>query len=397
MTNTEFEHIGASGSGGAGVAKKKRRPILIVTLVVLGLILAGVLGVVGIYGKTVNDALTSVQRDPNLLPDTEDTVVVPPDDSWQEPDPSASADPSADPSTSQAPSGEASPSPEGLNDDLEAEPKAVAPNDPAAKDISAPYSGDIPDTGAINVLVIGSDSRGSDRGRSDVFMVVHVAADRSRVDLISIPRDYWVAIPGRGTAKINAAYSWGGAPLAVQTVQGLLGIKIDHVAVTDFTGFTNAIDQLGGVTVNNRVASKSGSYNWPKGSIRLNSGKEALTYVRQRYTLPRGDFDRGERQRAVLQAVAKQIVSGGVLANPGKLNSVLSGVGSNFRVDAGLTNDKLLSLGSELARAGGARNVHSQMVPTAGFGTSRGGQSYVRVDRGGISSLGDQLRNDRMG
>ena len=383
MTNTEFEHLGASGSGDAGVAKKKRRPILIVTLVVLGLILAGVLGVVGIYGKTVNDALTSVERDPNLLPDTEDDALVPPEEISEVPVEGAS--------------GEPTPDPEGLDDDPDAELKAADPDDPAAADVPAPWDGSIPNTGALNILLLGTDSRGSDRGRSDVFMVVHINAARSRVDLISIPRDYWVAIPGKGTAKINAAFSWGGAPLAVRTVENLMGIKIDHVALTNFQGYMNAIDSLGGVTVNNRVASKTDQYNWPAGAIRLKSGHEAMVYVRQRYTLPRGDFDRNERQRAVIKAVAKEFLAAGVLSNPGKMNSILNSVGSNFTVDGGLTNDRILLLGAELARNGGAQNVVSSMAPTAGFGRSRGGQSYVRVDRGGISSLGDQLRNDRMG
>ena len=75
----------------------------------------------------------------------------------------------------------------------------------------------------IDFLLLGSDSRGEDRGRSDVMMLVHSDPSRDKLYLISLPRDLWVPIPGHGTNKINAAYAFGGAPLAVQTVENLLG------------------------------------------------------------------------------------------------------------------------------------------------------------------------------
>lgn len=110
--------------------------------------------------------------------------------------------------------------------------------------------------GSLNYVLMGSDSRGGDRGRSDVLMLAHVTPERDRVYLISFTRDMWVDIPGRGFAKINAAYAYGGAPLAVRTVESLVGVRMDHAVVIDFTGFAGLTEALGGVTVDNAVADR---------------------------------------------------------------------------------------------------------------------------------------------
>ncbi|MBF5081539.1 hypothetical protein F1641_07255 [Quadrisphaera sp. INWT6] len=116
---------------------------------------------------------------------------------------------------------------------------------------------------AMNILVIGSDSRAEsaaaeDGGtasldwraggqRSDVLVVAHLSADGRTAQVVSLPRDSWVPVPGYGTTKINAAFSYGGAALAVQTVEQLTGVRIDHVAAIDFDGFARVTDALGGV------------------------------------------------------------------------------------------------------------------------------------------------------
>ena len=81
------------------------------------------------------------------------------------------------------------------------------------------------------------------------MMLVHIPADRASVQVMSIPRDSWVAVPGHGDAKINAAYSWGGPTLMIQTVEQLTGVRIDHIALTDFNSFVGITDALGGVEI----------------------------------------------------------------------------------------------------------------------------------------------------
>ncbi len=199
----------------------------------------------------------------------------------------------------------------------------------------------------MNFLLLGSDSRGQDRGRSDVMMLVHSDPDRAKLYLISLPRDLWVPIPGHGTDKINAAYAYGGAPLAVQTVENLLKVRIDNVALTDFTGFFRLIDDLGGVTVFNEIPSQSLGLSFPRGELTL-TGETALVYVRERHDLPRGDFDRAERQRLVVKAIVDKLASRGTFSNPSRLLSVINRLSSTVTVDDSLTNQRIVALAQDL-------------------------------------------------
>lgn len=316
--------------------RRKNRRALTITLALLGAVLLLVIGVVAWYGKSLNDALNSIHRSKDLLP---------PSQTWSPP-----------------------------------EGKAAKPGEEHAP---------------VNILIIGSDSRGHDRGRSDALMLAHLSGDRKSVHLISIPRDYWVNIPGKKVAKINAAYSWGGAPLAVQTVQQLLGIHIDHVAITDFEGFKNAIDAVGGVTVYNKQASSWGGRSWPKGEVTLSTGEDARWYVGQRYHLENGEFDRQERQRDVTLAVFDKLTSRGVLADPIRFRDAVTAIGPSFTVDDALTNDRLTSLAMSLGFEGSS-NIRSYSAPSAGFGWSADKQSYVRVDEERLAKLGQALRDDEM-
>lgn len=246
----------------------------------------------------------------------------------------------------------------------------------------------------VNFLLLGSDSRGEDRGRSDVMMLVHADPNRGALYLISLPRDLWVPIPGHGINKINAAYSWGGAPLAVQTVEQLLKIRIDNVALTDFEGFFNLIDDLGGVTVFNENPSANLGFTFPRGDIKL-TGASALAFVRERYALPRGDFDRAERQRLVIKAIVDKLASKGTLTDPGKLVAVINRLSKSVTVDDTLTNDRILALVKDLQITSG-EDIRQLQVPTAGFGTSKAGASFVKVDEAGMKRLSEALNNGTM-
>ena len=130
----------------------------------------------------------------------------------------------------------------------------------------------------INVLLLGSDARlPTDRGasadqltgfRSDAIMVAQVSGDRQHVTIMSIMRDNWVGIEGVGEAKINAAFSYGGLPLAVNTIEYFIGARIDHVALVDFESFKGLTDSVGGVTLSNAIAfTGSGGYDFAEGEI----------------------------------------------------------------------------------------------------------------------------------
>ncbi len=164
------------------------------------------------------------------------------------------------------------------------------------------------ETGTLNYVLLGSDSRDPDNegnGRSDSIMVVHLNAKRNKAYIISFPRDMYVDIPGYGKNKINAAFSFGGAPLTVRTLEDLTGVRMDHVVLVDFEGFIQLTDDLGGVTVANKTAFTSHGFDYPKGKITI-KGERALWFVRERHALPGGDLDRAENQRNVIKAIVAE-------------------------------------------------------------------------------------------
>ena len=256
---------------------------------------------------------------------------------------------------------------------------------------SATSSAETATSPPVNILLIGSDKRSvSENGRSDSFIVLHISADRKNAYLVSFPRDMWVSIPGHGKAKINAAYSWGGSALAVQTIEQLTGAHIDHVVTTDFSDFVGLVDVVGGVTVDNPVASS----NWPKGPVNLD-GPLALDFSRERYNLPNGDLDRALRQRALLKALALKVASPEVLANPVTLSQVITMVGKYVTVDSQMTDTVIYNLASSM-RITGSDHIQMLQAPITGFAVSSDGQDYDVVDVPGVTELGKALETDTM-
>ncbi|WP_195908151.1 LCP family protein [Nostocoides sp. HKS02] len=248
---------------------------------------------------------------------------------------------------------------------------------------------------AQNILFIGSDSRTTVAdGRSDVIVLMHVAADRKTVTLVHFPRDLYVSVPGHGKDKINAAFAYGGAPLLVETLQNLVGVPIDHVAVVGFEGFKRMTDAVGGVNVYVEEAGSTSEFTFHKGYQMMN-GEMALAFVRERHALSQGDISRGKRQEAFIKALLLKSLSRDVLANPVRL--------AQF-VDAGtknLTVDQAFSIGDMRSEAFGMRNLRGSDIafvtaPFTGFGTAPNGGSIDIVDEPGMRLLGDALQNDAM-
>lgn len=246
-----------------------------------------------------------------------------------------------------------------------------------------------------NYLIIGSDARpGETASRSDVIVLAHVPEDKNAVQLIHFPRDLYVPIPGRSKDKINAAYAYGGAPLLVSTMQNLLGVKIDHVAKTDFEGFRSMTDAVGGVQVYAEEASDAGGFHIREGLNDLN-GEQALAFVRERYQLSEGDISRGRRQQAFIKALMLKTISVEVLTNPITLTRFVDAATENLVVDQGMTVSTMRS------EAFAMRTIRSGDVvfitaPFTGFGTAPNGGSIEILDEPGIAALGKALRTDTM-
>ncbi|SDS97178.1 LCP family protein [Microlunatus soli] len=259
---------------------------------------------------------------------------------------------------------------------------------------TAPTTADPAAGSAVDVMLLGSDSRDPDAedGRSDTIMLLHLAADRKNAYLISFPRDLWVTVPGRGKAKINSAYADGGSNLMAKTLNELTGIGIDHAAVIDFSGFADLTEAVGGVTVNNSRAFDSHGYHYSKGSITI-AGKEALWFVRERHALPDGDFDRAANQRKVVKALAAKIAGPSTLANPGKLSDVIGTVSKYVTVDGGLDNTTLLGLAGSMKSAAGS--LVTLQAPVSGTGMMDG-QSVDLIDSARMKKLAAALQQDTL-
>jgi LCP family protein required for cell wall assembly len=221
--------------------------------------------------------------------------------------------------------------------------------------------------GPLNFLLLGSDARPDSPGdgqRADTVIIAHVPASLDKVYLISIPRDLRVEIPpypptgfGGGREKINSAFEYGGAgsggvQLLSMTLARLMDIRFDGAAVVDFAGFQSVVKALGGVDmcIDHRVVSvhwgfdEKGKYKHPRlggkpmvyepGCRRLNDW-QALDYVRQRYSLPDGDYGRMRHQQQFLRALFERAREEGVATNPIKADQIIRAVAGTLTVDTG--------------------------------------------------------------
>jgi LCP family protein required for cell wall assembly len=205
--------------------------------------------------------------------------------------------------------------------------------------------------GPLNLLVAGVDLRtgltgaqerklhvgGAVSTNSDTMMLVHVSADRSRVTVVSIPRDSWVDIPGHGMSKINAAFGLGGPRLMVATVEHLTGLTINHFIEVNFLGFVKIIDALGGVSIclPYAVSDRYSGLHLAAGRHHVN-GITALEYARDRHSFAASDLARISNQQSLLSSLLHQAISSRTLADPLRLSGFLRAVLGAIKVDRGL-------------------------------------------------------------
>ncbi|WP_290056352.1 LCP family protein [Amycolatopsis solani] len=253
----------------------------------------------------------------------------------------------------------------------------------------------------VTVMLLGSDRReGPDVGggvtgeRADSILLAHFAAGHRKLEVLSVPRDAWVPIPGHGSAKINASLSLGGVGLVVRTVEDLTGVRIDHVVVADFAGVRRLTTELGGVPVDNPVASTDPQTrtHFDAGPIVL-EGDRALTFVRQRYGLPHGDLDRIGRQHLLLSALGRDVAAKG-LTDPDLLSRVFGVVHDTVSADAGLTPDRFRELFLDVATLP-PNAVSFHTAPVSGSGRAPDGQAYLTLDRPRLAAAADALRAGR--
>ena len=221
-----------------------------------------------------------------------------------------------------------------------------------------PFNGEeAPDQNDLNILIIGTDSRGEDRGRSDSLMVAHYDQKRKQPKLISIMRDSYVDIPGYGKDKINAAYSYCGIELVRKTLKENFDLPIEYYVTINFDHFKVAIDNLfpKGVTIDaekdldlDQVFIKAGKQKM--------DGNTLLQYSRFRED-EEGDFGRIRRQQQVLSAISQQVTNVTSLSKLPKTTGKLLGY-----VDTNLSESTILSVGKDFA-LGDTKKIETLAVP----------------------------------
>lgn len=286
--------------------------------------------------------------------------------------------------------------------------QTTPPPAPAAPPPPEPIA-DLPPV-PMNILLIGSDSRGNAREqaahtmatgassdhRADTLMLVHVPADRRTFYVISLMRDLWVDIPGYGGAKINTSLEVGGIDLATRTVESVLGTHIDHTVMLDFHGFKLLTDGLGGIDVNVTTPFQSTHETQHVFTAGVNhlDGQAALEFVRERYAFVDGDYQRVRNQQTFLRAVLAKLTSGGALNDVNAVRALVNFAGGYLTVDHGFDPVSVAILAYAL-RNTDPNAAGFVTLPTAGVGTI-GGASVVLPDYGGINALATALRDGRI-
>jgi LCP family protein required for cell wall assembly len=223
--------------------------------------------------------------------------------------------------------------------------------------------------GRINVLLLGRGGGNHDGpDLTDSIMVASIDPVNHTSTLISIPRDLWVDIPNQGAMKINAAWETGefnylhkiapgstdpnaiqaGFDEADQVVESVLGVTIHYNVLVNFQAFQQAVDTVGGVTVNVPTDLVDPTMAWQnannpvlaKAGVDSFNGSQALNYVRSRETT--SDFARADRQRSVLVALKDKVETAGTLSNPLKLASLMNTFGNNVQTDLSLKDAQRL-------------------------------------------------------
>ncbi|NMB35515.1 MAG: LCP family protein [Firmicutes bacterium] len=234
----------------------------------------------------------------------------------------------------------------------------------------------------MNVLIMGLDSR-DQVSRADTIMLLTLNNKTGSINIISIPRDMRVHIPGHGLDKINHAYAYGEVPLSQRVVEDFLDIRIDHYITTDFDGFINIVDTLGGIELE---VEKRMTYKGIDVDIDLQpgyqhlDGEKALEYVRWRKDAE-ADLGRVKRQQKFLKTLLQEIIA---YKNILKFPRLLPQLAGSIKTD--------LELNQALKLANSLKNVEIEEINTFTLPGEPGevaGVSYIFPENEEIRSLVD--------
>lgn len=240
------------------------------------------------------------------------------------------------------------------------------------------------DGDAFSVLLLGIDNEEGNVGRSDTMIMMTVNPDKNSTKMVSIPRDSYTEIIGRGTKdKINHAYAFGGVEMAMETTENLLDIPVDYVVQVNMKSFKDIVDAVGGVDVNNTLDFKQNGHQFNKGNIHLN-GEQALAYVRMRKQDPNGDFGRQDRQKQVIQGIMREGASVSSIFN---YKDIFNTISDNIRTN--ITFEEMVDM---------QKNYRStvdkvdQLYFKQGQGQMMSGIWYYMLNDGELSEIQAELK-----
>nr|WP_076388821.1 LCP family protein [Vaginimicrobium propionicum] len=257
------------------------------------------------------------------------------------------------------------------------------------------------------ILLVGTDSREglsdeekerlganyAEGQRADSIMVLYRPRTGKSV-LVSLPRDSLVTIPGYGDDKLNAAYSYGGAPLLVETIEANTGLKMDGYLEIGFGGFATLVDAIGGVDVclDEPMQDDLAHIDLPAGCQTLN-GANALGYVRMRYSDPEGDLGRAKRQREIITKIVRKLESPRTILDPIRYWKINKAIGQTLTKGSTTSLPELTAGGlAGMAAAGG--KGYSLVVPIADpSGWTSWGASVVIWDYDAANELFTEINS----
>lgn len=223
------------------------------------------------------------------------------------------------------------------------------------------------DSNVFNIYISGIDTYGSIStvSRSDVNLILTVNMNTHKILMTETPRDAYVKIPDGGADQYDKLTHAGiyGVETSEKTLENLYGITIDYYARLNFDSFLKLIDALGGVTVYNsqEFTALMNKKVYPVGNIELSSGEDALAFVRERYSLEHGDYDRGNNQMKVIQAILNKLTSLNSVSN---YSTIISNVQDSIQTDMKL--DTMMKLVNTQLDSGKKFTVTSQEVTGTG-------------------------------
>lgn len=244
---------------------------------------------------------------------------------------------------------------------------------------------------AFTILLAGIENEEKAKyGRSDVLILATVNPKTEKISMVSVPRDSRVYIPDLGYQdKINHSYAFGGINYTINTLEDILDIPIDYYVSTDFQGFEDIVDTVGGVDVEvpfTFSAQLTGSLKWKKyteGPMFLN-GNEALAYVRMRKKDPQGDAGRNIRQKQVIQEIINKATS---ISNIGNIDDMIKDVGNNVKTN--IPSSEYFSL---IKTYQNLKSSPIEQLQLEGYDTTIRGVSYFIIDEDSLEETKKQLQ-----